>query len=412
MIPSMTPSFVDLFSGAGGLSLGLEAAGFKSILAVDKDSWSCQTLKKNRPGTQPECLDLRNDEAIERVLKICADKDVDLIAGGPPCQGFSQIGTRLGTHREYSRDEEDPRNVLYVQFIRVVRDLQPKFVLMENVPGLLSHRDGLTVEEVRRDFKNAGYEVQTLMVDAADFGVPQHRRRAMFVGNRLGIPNPTPNSSHYDPMHPPLQVSGKTRWVTVMEALGDLPPLNAGAGRDELPASPALSASDFSELMSEKSQLWSDLRLPEDHLDRVWNHVARPHNAVDLARYGALRPGQIARDLPQNLRPNRMHIFRDKYRRQPENAPSTTVIAHLKKDGHGFIHPHQVRSLTVREAARLQSFPDWYRFYGERGPQFVQVGNAVPPLLALAIGRSILNALAKQPGAEASSSPEVPVAVS
>jgi DNA (cytosine-5)-methyltransferase 1 len=237
------------------------------------------------------------------------------------------------------------------------------------------------MEEIKHEFEMieeleiAGYTVDYRSLDAADFGVPQHRKRVFFIGNRLGLPNPFPKAQDHG--------SREKRHIPVWNAIGDLPILRAGGGSEEM---------EYNRHTFDRYQDWA-----REGSSRVLNHVARPHKPRDLETFRQMRPGSKWKDLPKKYRDlygYRDDIFSDKFKRLwKKKKPSWTITAHLSKDGYVYIHPTQSRTITVREAARLQSFPDRFVFKGSRTSQFRQVGNAVPPLMAEAVALGIKKVL-------------------
>lgn len=320
---------VDLFSGAGGFQIGFERAGFEVLLSTDFDE-DCETVhKKNRPEVPFLRLDIHSLDAEVLSKYINPDENIDVLIGGPPCQGFSTIGKRISSDPT-KRMAADPRNTLFREYIRILTYLKPKFFLMENVQGLLTRDKGRIFSEIKRTFKQTGYEFNYVILNAADYGVPQIRNRVFFYGNRIGAK-----------MHPPMKVCGETLspYRTVNEAIGDL------AKKDT---------------------------------DEAFNHVPLKHGEKNVMRYALIPEGGRLpeQDLPPELyRKN----FGNTFKRLHRDKPSLTMVP-----GHNAfpIHPWLNRSLTVREAARIQTFPDEYIFAGPRQKQCMQVGNAVPPVLA------------------------------
>jgi len=370
------PTALDLFSAPGGMSQGFRDAGFRVLAAVDNDPWGCQTLRQNFHGTDVIEADIQG---------LTLSGRVDVVMGGPPCQSFSSVGrgkinhlARLGKRTRFIDDE---RNRLYKQFVRIVESLQPQFLVMENVPGIVSFQDGEVKDEIQSDFDRIGYSVEVRVLKGADFGVPQIRRRAIFVGNRLNQRNVYPGGTYNMPPDSTQSIiarQGSHRWYrTVRDAISDLPPLQAGEGQDKTP---------YSGLALTEYQRWA-----RGDSDAIYNHVARGHSVRDIGLFKRLRAGQQMTDLPERIIPYRYDIFEDKIKKQHWDRPSSTIVAHLQKDGLMFIHPDpdQPRSFTPREAARLQSFRDTFRFCGPMNQQFRQIGNAVPPLLAQSIAETI-----------------------
>lgn len=383
-------TFVDLFSGAGGMSLGLGAAGLRPILAVDVEEWACETYRLNHPVLPADRVlarDLRK-MAPDEAVRLLNELRPDLIVGGPPCQGFSLIGKR---GRSSTRFVDDPRNRLYKEFVRWVAELRPRLVIMENVPGLYSCGEGAVRADIERHLQEVGYAVDDLIVDASCFGVPQRRQRVLFIG--AAFADFGDHARGLSRRIRELLTARRERPVTLAQAIADLPPLEANEGREAVTPGGGRRPSRYALQMGAR-------RSPV-----LYHHVARPVNLRDLLLYGRLRPGDTAKDAMQHNRARHLMVYRsdvfgDKYRRLTYGKPAPTIMSHLAKDGHMFIHPdpRQRRSLTVREAARIQSFPDDFIFQGPRTHQFTQVGNAVPPLLARAIGEAICQALSEVTG--------------
>lgn len=392
------PGLIDIFAAPGGLSLGFSMAGFRLLAAVDSDRNGIKTLSHNFPDTMVFCKDIRELDGKWLLDRAGISRgDVDVLAGSPPCQGFSIVGRvkiasliRKGIWKLENDDPrliDDPRNLLYKEFVRVVKEVEPKFFVMENVHGMRSYRNGDMVDEILERFQGIGYMADYRVLNAAEYGVPQQRKRLFFIGNRLGMPNPFPEKTHsrYDA---PDNCSGDCtvlrNTVTVWAAIGDLPPLKEGEGEE---------VADYNSPPSNHYQVWS-----RKGSSKVFNHVARSHRQRDLNTFNSMKPGDKWKDLKQEYRDSygyRDDIFNDKFKRLWKDKPSWTVTAHLHKDGYVYIHPTQPRTITVREAARLQSFPDRFRFMGSRTHQFKQIGNAVPPLLAKAVADTLRETLHK-----------------
>ena len=374
-----SPSVLDLFAGPGGLGEGFSQAGYFITAAVDNDKYAAETLTQNagKRGTTVINNDLR---------KLNLSGQVDVIVGGPPCQGFSMVGrSKIRQLRKKAGKSRvvDKRNSLYKHFVRAVSSIKPQFFVMENVPGIFSYRKGRIAEDIIKSCVAVGYKTSVRVLNAADYGVPQVRKRAFFIGNRLGIDNPFPSPTHGNFSQPSQLTLDEVRvlrhHVTVKDAISDLPPLEPRGGRDEASYPPAGKLSEYQEWARAGSTT-------------LYNHVARFHSPRDRRIFRLLEEGQKMVDLPKGERPPyRDDIFGDKIKKQSWNKPSSAILAHLQKDGLMYVHPdsQQARTFTPREAARLQSFPDTYRFYGPMTQQFRQIGNAVPPLLAKSIALSI-----------------------
>lgn len=335
-------SFIDLFSGCGGLSLGFEMAGFRSVLAIDSWQDALDTYVYNRPDARVLCGDisLLNPEELKNVNNIPI---VDVIIGGPPCQGFSLAGKRV---------IEDKRNTLYKSFVRFVKCFRPKAFVMENVPNILSMGEGLVRESILNDFRELGYYVTFKVLLASDYGVPQNRKRAFFVGMLNGeYIFPGKNIEHP---------------ITSKEALSDLPEdsLDNGATYPNEPES-------------------EYQRLIRKDCNGVYNHQITIHTEQTQRIIGMVPDGGNYKNLPKELWETRkVHIA---WTRLNSQKPSFTIDC-----GHNHhFHYSFNRVPTVRESARLQSFPDKFIFLGGKGSQLKQVGNAVPPFMASAIAKQL-----------------------
>jgi DNA (cytosine-5)-methyltransferase 1 len=432
---------LDLFAGVGGLSYGFElvenCGAFEVVCAVEKDHYACATLRDNyiRRGLNPDVV-VNEDLTIQQTHNLIIEKckgNVDVIIGGPPCQSFSSIGARSAKKEVRQKFERDDRDNLYLEYVRLVGELRPKFLVFENVRGILTKKDDngeRYIDIVTRAIKECGYRLdfgdynkEYIELNAADFGVPQTRERVFIIANRLDIPNPMPVRTHTGDLrkHPELKP-----WVTLIEAIGDLPELQApitfaGKTAEEKEAFREKNKERYRGIedaeyhwdrfnthyksVSISGQEFLDFIRPHKKDVRLTGHVARGQQETDIILYGAMPPGSTAKDIFSNKRPELAHLrqyikydmrsFLDKYRRQRADMPCTTVFAHMIKDGNRFIHPEQARSLTVREAARVQSFPDEYIFSAPGNVRYKHIGNAVPPLLAKAIGKAIYDTLRK-----------------
>lgn len=372
---SKKPVVVDLFCGAGGMSLGFEMAGYRIGLGIDKDQLACQTHSHIFCG-HTVCADLQTVSDPAGFLKSHDIDHVDVIIGGPPCQGFSRVGR--GKLRNLNIDHiKDPRNQLYREFMRFIASVQPLYFVMENVPDMVHYRDGdgKLPDKIKKELTRAGYAVDMIILLAADFGVPQLRRRFFMVGNRLGVPVTWPKPA-YGP--------GYSRsYVTVWDAICDLPVVGIKHRLDAMPYTPRCQLTEYQRFMRRNCD------------EILYNHQTRWHNTQDLLAFSWLPEGGKYSDLPKCFKRYRDDIFKDKYRKLIQNQPSWTIEAHIGKDTYRYIYPSRrgeaepPRTISVREAARLQSFPDSFCFAGPFTRQFYQVGNAVPPLLAKAIAGHI-----------------------
>ena len=374
---STRPIAIDLFCGAGGLSHGLEAAGYRVALAVDLDEWALESHAHNVPGPAVR-LDLGAAQARDEIVTMFAGIQVDLIAGGPPCQPFSRAGrSKIRSLVDQGiRDPVDLRKDLWRAFLEVVERIRPRAVLMENVPDMALGDDMIVLRAMIDQLEQAGYEVDARIVDAWRHGVPQHRQRLILVGIQGGGMFNWPGSAER---------------VTVSRAIADLPVLDVVPDRPigaQVMAYSPREMSDFAR-KARKECTGSTAGVVHDH-------VTRPVREDDFEAFKLMSAGTLYSDLPAVLKRYRDDIFTDKYNRLDWSDLSRTITAHLAKDGYWYIHPDQHRTLTIREAARLQTFPDTFRFAGSRSHQFQQIGNAVPPALGEVIGSAVLESLRQE----------------
>lgn len=377
--------FIDLFCGCGGFTLGMERSGFQCLAAVDFNLQAVETLKTNLPHI-PHVLhrDLTSF-APEELAWMIGRQHVDVIVGGPPCQGFSSARKRDGANHG-AKLKEDPRRHLYRDFLKYIRFFRPRVFVMENVLGIKSAAGGVYFTRVQAEARALGYRVHSQVEDAWELGVPQKRRRQLIVGTRVELPG-------Y--FLPTLQPAPRAIPHTMLgAAICDLPRLRAGGGKDECDY-------DFGRLLDylcRKNEIVSNYLLDVLEIERatkLTNHTARPHSARDLRDFALLQEGETSavamRDYGVEFEfPYDKSSFKDRYTRQSRFKPCSTIVAHLSKDGLMFIHPTQNRSITPREAARIQSFPDWFRFPAARTHSFRLIGNAVPPLVAEAVGLAVI----------------------
>ena len=398
-------NFIDLFAGASGLSEGFLRADFNPIAHVEMDANACYTIKtrsvyhhlkaKNNitpyyeylkgnitrdelysivPSTiiksviNAEIGDTTVDGIFGQIKKILKNRKVDIIIGGPPCQAYSLLG------RHKKEMENDPRTLLYIQYGRFLNEFKPKVFVFENVPGLLSSKKGQHFSDLKTYFDELGYSVHCQKINASDFGVLQARKRIIIVGwkkeNDKGFP-----------------ILDKQKIIScVTDILSDLPALKPGD------APKLVKYATKTNTYLEQTEIRTDI-------DFVTQHICRPHNDNDLSIYkfainkwekDKIRIKYI--DLPERVRTQKNEkSFLDRFKVVDSAGVSHTVVAHIAKDGHYYIHPDikQCRSISVREAARIQSFPDDFYFEGSRSAAFKQIGNAVPPLMAYAIAIKI-----------------------
>ncbi len=408
-------TFIDLFAGAGGLSEGFIKAGFEPIAHVEMDEAACFTLRtraafhylksNNKFGAYLSYL--KNEitraelyrevpvsvlnsvinlpiggDSNSRIHKIIAsqlnDRNVDLIIGGPPCQAYSLVGRA----RREDGMKGDSRNYLYVQYAKYLERYQPKLFVFENVLGLKSAGSGVYLENMKRLFDKKGYQIKLFTLEANNFGVLQNRKRVVIIGLRKDIEITLPD----------LESIRSSSNYTVKELLSDLPRIQSGEGLDK-----------YSRYTKSSTKYLTESCI-RNGIDTLTQHIARPHTRQDKEIYRIavelLHKGERLNytSLPKRLKTHsNQHSFFDRFKVVDANAEySHTIVAHIAKDGHYYIHPdiNQNRSLTVREAARLQSFPDDFYFEGvkegrNRTSAFKQIGNAVPPLMAQAIAKII-----------------------
>lgn len=350
----MKPRIIDLFAGVGGLSWGFEEAGFEVVLANEYDPSIAAAYEKNRKNHNMIVADITRLPIVPTFSPFCNHTEV--VVGGPPCQGFSQKGQRKTIH--------DDRNFLFQYFFQVVSLVRPKYFLMENVPNLLTAENGFFIEEIEKLFACIGYRISSDVLNAADFGVPQNRRRAFILGKlgarALSLPAPRPPC------------------ITVWDAISDLAFLQSGEGAEQQPY-PAGPQSEYQRLLRQQSEI-------------LYNHVATRHSETALERLRMIPPGRGREMLPaEHLTKS---IYSGTWTRMVRDEQSVTITTRFDTPSSGkFTHPFLHRAITVREAARIQSFPDRFRFWGNKGSQMKQVGNAVPPLLARAVADVIFKDL-------------------
>ncbi|MFE4355295.1 DNA cytosine methyltransferase [Kitasatospora sp. NPDC056800] len=367
---------VDLFSGAGGLSLGLKRAGWTVAAAVDNDDRALETHRHNFPGMSLK-LDLGSLKERNELLSLFEGVNVDLVAGGPPCQPFSRAGSAKirDLVAKGIRDEHDVRKELWRAYIDIVLALRPRAVLMENVPDMGLADDFRVVRIIDQKLEDAGYATQVQLVDTWKFGVPQHRRRLILQARR--------DSTEFRWQEPHKKI------VTLRDAIIDLPPIPVDeTGSRETP---------YSRDGKKLSRFAADMRKGAPRR-LVHDHMTRPVRKDDAELFDLMDSKSLYSDLYEKYKddPEKSRLFRydtenftDKYNRLGWDELSRTITAHIAKDGYWYIHPDQPRMLTVREAARIQTFPDNFRFAGMRSDAFRQIGNAVPPYLGEAAARAI-----------------------
>ena len=384
-------TFIDLFCGAGGFSKGLELAGLKCIGGIDNVEPACKTHALNHKNSTTICQDIR-ELSPDKFAEIIGTKHVDVIIGGPPCPTFSTIGhakIQSVTGKDVS---EDPRNKLFLEYLRYVDYFRPDIFVIENVPNFITKykvkvfNTAISIIEEIGASENNGegiYEIvkPVQVLNSVYYGVPQVRRRMMLVAHKKTASKFSyPNATHY---YDQEKTDGLEKYRTVSDAISDLPEITDNWRISEMPYSSGPQNS-YQRLMRSSNS------------GTVKNNICRMSNNRAKKVFDHMKQGEKYMDLPKEVRqilPFREDIFQDRLKRLVNDQPSWTVIAHIGMDGYMYIHPTECRTLSVREAARIQSFPDDFEFIGNQQETYVQVGNAVPPLLGKSIGESIINYL-------------------
>lgn len=394
-------TFIDLFAGCGGLSEGFYRQGFTALAHVEINHDACNTLRTRMKHygykkANKEVIehDITAEDILERIESAVSGREVDIIIGGPPCQAYSTAG-RV---RDSKGMASDSRNFLFESYVKILEYYRPKFFVFENVTGVLSAKVNgkLIFPQIVKALGNE-YKVlndpKILVHNTADYGVPQIRKRVIIMGVRKDIANIEAEQlykdvvkTHYNPETPDEERKGRKRFVDVREALGDLPTVYPGGDA-------SADAFDYpcnNEFLK---------RIGSKGIHPLMDHVCRKNNDIDRERFRVMIEhhwsfGEMRKQRP-NLEHEHARLFDNSYVVQWWDLPSKTILAHIHKDGFQFIHPdyEQARTFTVREAARIQSFPDDFVFEGSRGEKFKQIGNAVPVLFAEALAKSILKNL-------------------
>lgn len=389
-------TFIDLFAGCGGLSEGFYRQGFKALAHVEIDHWASETLRTRMKhygykDYDKEVIeyDITSKDILERIDLAVKGRTVDIIIGGPPCQAYSTAG-RV---RDGKKMASDPRNYLFESYVKILEFYSPKFFVFENVTGLLSARVN-NAPILPKILKALGkkYNVvsnpEILVHNTADYGVPQLRKRVIIMGVRKDLNKDTIKlyndviKTHWNPETPECERKGRKHFVDVRAAIGDLPPVEPGCDA----STPEYNYPCNNEFLK---------KISKTGIHPLMDHVARNHNDLDRERFQVMIHnhwsfGQLRREMPQ-YEHEHARVFDNSYVVQWWDLPSKTILAHIYKDGFQFIHPDEAqrRTFTVREAARIQSFPDDFEFKGSRSEKYKQIGNAVPPLFAEALAKSI-----------------------
>lgn len=347
---------IDLFCGCGGLSKGFLDAGFNVLVGVDNNQPALDTFKVNHDGGIPLNADLSKQETFDKIKELAGSNNIDVIIAGPPCQGFSLSGPR---------NFDDERNKLYLAVIEMVKQYKPLGFIIENVPGMATLYDGQIKDEILRRFKTMGYNIECKILCAADYGVPQTRRRLVFMGIRkdIGVP------------HFPEPILQPENYITCKDAISDLPSLEHDLGTE--------AAEYTTEALTEyQKKMRGDCKI-------LHNHVGTKHTQLVIDTISLVPEGGNWKDLPEGWGESRK--FHEAWTRYDGNKPSKTIDT-----GHrNHFHYKWNRVPTIREDARLQSFPDDFVFLGNKTQQNRQVGNAVPPLLGYALGKAIKEIILK-----------------
>lgn len=349
-------NILDLFCGSGGLSYGFNLAGYRTLLGIDNDKAAIQTFEENHKDSKGICGDI-TQITTEEILEAVDGQEIDVIVGGPPCQGMSLAGPRK---------LHDPRNKLYLSFIDKVKDIQPKAFVIENVPGMVSLFKGAIKDSVIEEFEKLGYTVNYQILNAADYGVPQTRKRVFFVGLK--------NGEKF--IFPEQKILFENDWITSKQATSDLPLLEEGLG-EELQEYTCPPQNEYQKYCRANS-------------DVIRNHIGTNHTEQTKKIINLVPEGGNFKDLPEEYRNTRK--FNVAWTRYHSEKPTPTIDTGHR---HHF-HYKANRVPTVRENARFQSFPDSFIFYGNKTEQSRQVGNAVPPLLAKAIAEKLLQSLDRE----------------
>jgi len=377
---------IDLFAGAGGITEGFRQVGFNCLFANDFNENAVETFRLNHPKTWVTCGRVEDQEPSKIREKLGIGKgELDCMLGGPPCQGFSIYAP--------DRILEDPRNSMFRHYLRFIDEFAPKCILIENVPGMLSLGGGKVVDTVLRELTNRGYKTSCKILLAAHYGVPQNRWRLIFLASR------SPGLFHPDPTHyhdtranftggaslttrlKPMDALILKPGVTLRDAISDLPLIEAGGGEDVASYGRKRKFSKYAEELRENSEV-------------LFNHTANKLSSINLERLSHIPPGGAWTDIPFELLPAGMKRARKsdhtkRYGRLTWDSLACTMLTKCDPHWGAVFHPEQLRTFSVRETARIQSFPDRYRFLGNKGSQFEQVGNAVPVLLAKAIANTM-----------------------
>ncbi|MDB5163955.1 MAG: cytosine-specific methyltransferase [Candidatus Saccharibacteria bacterium] len=378
------PSVIDLFAGVGGLSLGFEAAGFDVVAAVEFDPVHAAAHEFNFPYSKTFCTDMNKLETIElkKALQEKGYDELDMLVGGPPCQGFSTIG---------KRQLDDPRNKLVFEYLRVVKDLRPKYFLLENVPGMIAGKQIKFVEELVEECEKLGYKIhkQIKVLSAASYGVPQKRRRLIILGSRGDMPElKYPDPTHIEKSDKVVSLFDSTAFVGAKSAIGDLEDIPVNIKNDKgLPNNLTYDHEYRKNYNRHEGSLFNLCHIRQtDGL--LWGHVGSVHGQISIDRFIDTEPGTTE----TTSRFFRLHPDR----------PCNTLRAGTTSDKGAHTAPRPIhyklpRCISIREAARLHSFPDWFQFHRTVWHGFRQIGNAVAPMFGKALGDEVIRKLGINP---------------
>lgn len=380
------PRIIDFFCGAGGLSLGFTQEGFQVDLANDYEDVCIETYKYNHPEVPNDRVILGDIRNIVDHIEGYIENEIDVVIGGPPCQGFSSANQQ--------RIIDDPRNELYKYYLKAISKIAPKFVVMENVKGMLPYSEQVIEDyrniKIKKGNKKLTYSVDCKVLVSSDFGVAQKRQRLIFIAIRSDITTKR-KITPLDLFNEIKNTNFQNKSHVLKDALEYIKPLDAPRIKNMTEVDDEITGNkvDVNQFNGNEN---SYLKLINGgkKIEYVFNHKARYTNDINYEIYGTLKQGEdgtsekIKHIMPYK---HRNHIFKDKYYKLIEDKPSRTITAHLKMDCHSHIHPRQVRSITPREAARIQSFPDDYVFLGAYLKTYMQIGNAVPPVMARGIAK-------------------------
>ena len=379
--------FIDLFAGCGGLTEDFYKQGFKALTHVEFDHFACESLRTRMkyygyPEEKISVLekDVTDEDILIKIENEIKNESVDVLIGGPPCQAYSS----LGRAKDENGMQDDPRNFLFESYEKILTHFKPKIFVFENVTGLLSAKLGnrktinIILKELGREY-NLIENPNDMVLNSCDYGVPQVRKRRIAIYQGIV-------KTHFNPETSESEKTNRKKYVTVKDAISDLPFIKPGEGEKQM-----------SHIVKEWNEFLKKIRKGDDN--SIFDHIARNHNDTDKKRYSEMSKNnwtfQDLLDNKSELNHAKQRVFNNSYVVQFWDLPARTIIAHLYKDGNQFIHPDfkQERTITPREAARLQSFPDDFVFEGSKTQQYKQIGNAVPPLMAEAIAKSIKKAL-------------------